>query len=326
MAKRALVFGVTGQDGAYLARLLLDGGYEVFGVSRDREMAEARGLTRVGAAGRVTMLSASLTDFRSVLQVVSDVAPHEIYNLAGQSSVGLSFSQPIETLDSTIVGALNILESMRFLKSNARLYNACSSECFGNVEAGAADERTPFHPRSPYGVGKAAAFWATANYREAYGLFACSGILFNHESPLRPRRFVTQKIIAGAADIAEGKADSLTLGDLGVQRDFGWAPEYVDAMHCMLQIDSPHDYVIATGQTNSLEQFVAAAFETFGLDWKEHVKQDRSLLRPSDIGRSAGDPSRAAAEIGWRAETKMHGVVVKLAEAERRLRAGDQSA
>lgn len=322
MAQKALIFGISGQDGALLARHLLDIGYQVFGTSRDKEMSSFSNLTRIGVHDRVQLFSASLTDFRSVLQVISDVAPDEIYNLAGQSSVALSFGQPVETLDSCIFGPLNILESIRLLKLDARLYNACSSECFGNT-VGMADEQTPFNPRSPYGVGKAAGFWTVANYREAYGLFACSGILFNHESPLRPRRFVTQKIVAGAADIAEKKADHLKLGSLGIARDFGWAPEYVEAMALMLRATTPEDYVIATGQTHTLENFVAQAFDYFGLDWRQHVQTDETLLRPTEILRSAGDPTKARNALGWQASVMMQDVVRKLAESELRYRNGD---
>jgi GDPmannose 4,6-dehydratase len=254
-----------------------------------------------------------------VLQVISDISPDEIYNLAGQSSVGLSFGQPVETLDSTIFGPLSILESMRVLKLNARLYNACSSECFGNTES-AATEYTPFNPRSPYGVGKAAAFWTVANYREAYGLFACSGILFNHDSWLRPRRFVTRKIIAGAADVAEKKTDRLKLGNLSIARDFGWAPEYVEAMAMMLRADSPDDYVIATGQTHTLESFVKEAFAFFGLDWRQHIDIDQGLLRPIDIMQSAGNPDKARRVLGWEAKVFMKEVVSRLADGELRQR------
>lgn len=321
MTRRALIFGVSGQDGAYLARHLLALGYEVHGTSRDKELASFASLARLGIEGQVKLHSASLIDFRSVLQVVSDTSPHEIYNLAGQSSVGLSFGQPVETLDSTIFGPLNIMECLRLLKSEARLYNACSSECFGDT-ATPADEQTPFHPRSPYGVGKAAAFWTVANYREAYGQFSCSGILFNHESPLRPRRFVTQKIVAGAADIAGGSRETLKLGNLSVARDFGWAPEYVEAMAAMLRADEPTDYVIATGKTHTLEDFVAATFAWFGLDWRQHVEMDPTLLRPTDIARSAGNPTKARERLGWVAKHDMTSVVAQLAEAELRRRAG----
>ncbi|ABD06262.1 NAD-dependent epimerase/dehydratase [Rhodopseudomonas palustris HaA2] len=319
MAKTALIFGISGQDGALLALHLLERGYEVHGTSRDKELSSFANLRRVGIQDRVRLYSASLTDFRSVLQVVADAAPSEIYNLAGQSSVSLSFEQPVETLDSTIFGPLNILESIRLLKLDARLYNACSSECFGNTEL-AATEQTPFNPRSPYGVGKAAAFWTVANYRDAYGLFACSGILFNHDSPLRPRRFVTRKIVAGAADIAEKKSDRLMLGSLHVARDFGWAPEYVEAMAMMLGADSPGDYVIATGQTHSLESFVDKAFAFFGLDWRRHVEIDDRLMRPTEIVTSAGNPEKAKRVLGWEATVTMEEVVRRLSEAELSLR------
>lgn len=314
--KTALIFGISGQDGSWLAELLLDKGYAVHGVSRDREASSFSNLVRLGLRGRTTLHSATLNDFRSVAQVIRDVRPAEIYNLAGQSSVGLSFEQPVETLDSVIHGAVNILEAIRFLELETRFYNASSSECFGDTTDGPADEKRPFHPRSPYGVGKAAAFWAVANYRESYNLFACSGILFNHESPLRPARYVTQKIVRGAADIAEGKAEKLTLGNLSVARDWGWAPEYVDAMWRMLNHDAPEDFVIATGQAHRLEDFVALAFAHFGLDWRRHVEIDDSLLRPSDISYSVGDPGKAQRLLGWTATTKTPGVVAKLLEAE----------
>lgn len=312
----ALIFGISGQDGAYLAQHLLERGYVVHGTSRDREMSDFANLVRLGIRDRVSLHSCSLSDFRSVMQVMSATMPAEVYNLAGQSSVGLSFEQPVETLHSTMFGALNVLECLRLLKMPARLYNACSSECFGHIAEGAADETTPFHPRSPYGVGKAAAFWAVANYREAYGLYACSGILFNHESPLRPRRFVTRKIIAGVADIAERSADRLRLGNLDVARDWGWAPEYVVAMHAMLQSPGPSDYVIATGETHPLGRFVAEAFACFGLDWRNHVEVDPDLLRPSDIGRSAGSPEKARRELGWQARMRLPDIVAALVEAE----------
>jgi len=320
--KTALIFGVSGQDGAYLAQLLLNKGYTVHGTSRDREMSGFANLRRLGIFGRVVLHSAVLTDFRSVVEVIARVRPAEIYNLASQASVGLSFEQPVETLNSTINSTINILEAIRFLGLDARFYNASSSECFGNT-GGPADESTPFHPRSPYGVGKAAAYWAVANYREAYGLFACSGILFNHESPLRPVRYVTQKIVRGAADIAEGKADGLDLGTLSIARDWGWAPEYVDAMARMLSLDEPQDFVIATGEANRLEDFVAQAFSCFGLDWRRHVHGNPDLLRPSDIAFSVGNPAKAERLLGWRAERRMADVVAGLVDAEMARRAAD---
>lgn len=318
--KTALIFGVSGQDGAYLAQLLLSKDYTVHGTSRDREMSSFTNLRRLDIFGRVILHSAVLTDFRSVVEVISRVRPAEIYNLASQASVGLSFDQPVETLNSTITSTINILEAIRFLKLDARFYNASSSECFGNTGS-PADESTPFHPRSPYGVGKAAAYWAVANYREAYGLFACSGILFNHESPLRPVRYVTQKIVRGAADIAERKTDSLELGTLSIARDWGWAPEYVDAMARMLAHDEPEDFVIATGEAHRLEDFVEQAFSYFGLDWRRHVHGNAALLRPSDIAFSVGNPAKAERLLGWHAERRMAEVVAGLAEAEMTRRA-----
>lgn len=320
--KTALIFGVSGQDGAYLAQLLLGKGYAVHGTSRDREMSSFANLRRLGIFGRIVLHSAVLTEFRSVVEVIARIRPAEIYNLASQASVGLSFDQPVETLNSTITSTINILEAIRFLGLDARFYNASSSECFGNTGA-PADESTPFHPRSPYGVGKAAAYWAVANYREAYGLFACSGILFNHESPLRPVRYVTQKIVRGAADIAEGKADSLELGMLSIARDWGWAPEYVDAMSRMLAHDQPEDFVIATGEAHRLEDFVEQTFSYFGLDWRRHVHSSAALLRPSDIAFSVGNPAKAERLLGWRAERRMAEVVAGLADAEMARRAAD---
>ncbi|MDO8289802.1 MAG: GDP-mannose 4,6-dehydratase [Parvibaculum sp.] len=321
MNKRALIFGLCGQDGVYLAKLLSDQGYEVHGTSRDKEMANTSGLRRIGVLDDVTIHSAALLDFRSVLQVIDDVRPDEIYNLAGQSSVGLSFVQPVETFEGIILGTLNILECIRFLKLPARFYNATSGEVFGNTEK-PANETMPFQPRSPYGVAKSTAFWTVANYRESYGIFACSGILFNHESPLRPSRFVTQKIVRGAVDIAQKKTDQLTLGNLDVSRDWGWAPEYVDAMARMLRQDAPDDYVVATGVSSTLTGFVEAVFDCLGLRWRAHVETAAELMRPTDIRVSVGDPARAKAKLGWSASTKMPHIVNRLVDAELERRAG----
>jgi GDPmannose 4,6-dehydratase len=314
--RTALVFGVSGQDGAWLAKLLLDRGYVVHGTSRDCEASRFGNLRHLGVIDRVRLHSAVMSDFRSVAQIVKDVAPSEVYNLAGQSSVGLSFGQPVETMDGIIHGTINILEAIRFLDLDTRFYNASSSECFGNTEDGPAGESHSFNPRSPYGVGKAAAFWAVANYRDSYHLFACSGLLFNHESSLRPARYVTQKIVQGAAAIALGLAEKLTLGELSIARDWGWAPEYVEAMWRMLNCDDPQDFVIATGQLHTLEDFVQRAFEHFGLDWRRYVETDPALRRPSDITHSVGDPSKAERLLGWKAATAMPGVVTALCEAE----------
>ncbi|MGL6284788.1 MAG: GDP-mannose 4,6-dehydratase, partial [Microcoleaceae cyanobacterium] len=221
--KTALICGISGQDGAYLAKLLIEKNYLVWGTSRDAQMSNFYNLSLLGIKEKVNLASMSLNDFRSVLQILTKVKPDEIYNLAGQTSVGLSFEQPVETLDSIATGTLNLLEAIRFTGAKIKLYNAGSGECFGDTGGNTANEETPFRPRSPYGVAKATAFWEVANYREAYDLFACSGILYNHESPLRPERFVTQKIVATAVNIAEDSGEKLYLGDISVKRDWGWA-------------------------------------------------------------------------------------------------------
>jgi len=315
MPKRALICGVSGQDGAYLAKLLLDKEYDVYGTSRDVQVSALRNLEYLGIRDRLKLLSMSLTDFRSVLQVLSQVQPDEIYNLAGQSSVGLSFEQPVETLESIATGTLNLLESIRFIGKPTRFYNAGSSECFGDTRGLPADEDTPFRPRSPYAVAKSAAFWEVANYREAYNLFACSGILFNHESSLRPNRFVTQKIVAAACRIANGNQEKLMLGNIDIQRDWGFAPDYVEAMYLMLQQDAPEDFVIATGTTISLSNFIAEAFEVLGLDWRSHVISDPFLRRPTDISISRANPSKAHEKLGWIAQTNVREVVRLMVEA-----------
>ena len=310
--KKALICGISGQDGTYLAHLLLNKGYKVYGSSRDAQMSAFQNLTHLGIKEQVTLVSISLNDFRSVFQALIKIEPDEIYNLAGQSSVGLSFEQPVETLESIAFGTLNLLEALRFTGKSTKLYNAGSSECFGDTSV-MADETTPFRPRSPYAVAKAAAFWEVDNYREAYGLYACSGILFNHESPLRPVRFVTQKIISTANRIATGSKEKLQLGNISIQRDWGWAPEYVEAMWLMLQQDTPEDFVIATGETNSLEDFIAEAFTVVNLDWHEHVDINPTLLRPTDIMIGRANPNKAKNNLGWSAKTKMRDVVRKMA-------------
>jgi GDPmannose 4,6-dehydratase len=315
--KKALICGVSGQDGAYLAQLLLNQGYEVWGTSRDAQISSFRNLDVLGIKEQVKLVSMSLTDFRSVLQVLTRSQPDEVYNLAGQTSVGLSFEQPVETLESIATGTLNLLEAIRFLGASIRFYNASSSECFGDTGGQAADENTPFRPRSPYAVAKAAAFWEVANYREAYGLFACSGILFNHESPLRPERFVTQKIVASACRIAKGSNEILSLGNIEIRRDWGWAPEYVMAMMLMLQKQEPSDcdYVIATGQSSSLAEFIAEAFDAVGLNWQDFVRVDPNLMRPTDLALGLGNPQKAKEQLGWQAKYRAKDVVKMMVKA-----------
>lgn len=317
--KRALICGVSGQDGAYLAQLLLNKGYEVWGTSRDAQVADFGNLVSLGIKGEIKLLSMAPNDFRSVLTALTRSDPDEIYHLAGQSSVGLSFEQPAETLESIALGTLNLLEAIRFMDKHMKFYHAGSSECFGDHGHQPATEETPFRPRSPYAVAKASAHWLVANYREAYGLYACNGILFNHESPLRPERFVTKKIISAACRIARGSPEKLTLGRLDIVRDWGWAPEYVDAMWRMMQQDTADDYIIATGEANSLQDFVAEAFAVVDLDWCDYVNSDPALFRPTDLARSQGCADKAFRKLGWQAKFKMRDVVCKMIEAHRRI-------
>ena len=312
----ALIAGITGQDGAYLARFLLGKGYVVHGTSRDAALARLDGLVALGIADKVALHSMSPADSQSAARVIENVAPNEIYNLSGQSSVSLSFTQPAETLSGIALGTLNMLEALRRLGGAVRFYNAGSSECFGDTGTHAADEQTAFRPKSPYGVAKAAAISLVANYRECYGLFACSGILFNHESPLRPTRFVTRKITAAAARIGAGSGERLALGNLAIRRDWGWAPEYVEAMWRMLQCDQPDDFVVASGVAHSLEEFVATAFLNVGLDWRDHVDYDSSLVRSSDIMYSLGDPTKVGQVLDWHSTVKLPELVERMIRAE----------
>ncbi len=316
MSKVALIFGISGQDGSYLAKLLISKGYKVHGTSRDAEMSEFSSLKQIGIKENVFFHSVALNDFKSILKVIEKVAPNEIYNLAGQSSVGLSFEQPLETLESIANATINILEAIRFLNCNCKFYNAGSSECFGDTGNIPADENTPFRPKSPYGVAKASAYWQVANYRESYNLFACSGIMFNHESILRPSRFVTRKICRSAAKIALGQQNTLELGNLSIKRDWGWAPEYVEAMWKMLQQKEPEDYVIATGKISVLKNFVNEAFLTFNLNWEDYVIVNESFKRPSEIKSGFGLPKKANSKLNWKAKTYMPQIAKIMAEAE----------
>ena len=313
--KTALICGVSGQDGSFLAELLLSKGYTVFGTSRDAQGSSFSNLRKLGIQDQITFLSMVPEDFRSVLVALRKSNPDEIYYLAGQSSVGLSFEQPAETMQSITMGTLDILEGCRMLETEnkvIKVYHAGSSECFGDTQGEPATESTPFYPMSPYAVAKSSAYWLVNNYREAYRLFACTGILFNHESALRPERFVTQKIVRAVKRIAQGSTEKLQLGRLDIARDWGWAPEYVEAMWLMLQQEKPHDFVIATGVTMSLEEFVQAAFAEAGLNWRHYVEQDPALFRPTDLAMGRADPAKADRELGWKATTKGVDVVKKM--------------
>jgi len=297
--KKALIFGISGQDGAYLSKLLIEKGYEVYGTSRDVLSSDFNNLDFLEIKKDIKYLSVDISDFRSILKVVDSVMPDEIYNLAGQTSVGLSFEQPVEAIESIANATLNLLEVIRFVNPVIRFYSAGSSECFGETGSVAATEETPFNPCSPYAIAKNTAYNLVKNYRQAYGIYGCTGILFNHESPLRPPRFVTQKIVTSAFRISQGSQERLKLGNLSIARDWGWAPDYVDAMWRMLQLEKPNDFVIATGKTITLEEFASKAFAYFGLNWKEYIDLDLSLMRPSDIAISRGNPLKAKNILGW---------------------------
>ena len=316
MTKKALIIGITGQDGAYLAQYLLAKGYAVTGSSRDVMASSFGNLNALGIREQVKLISVSINDFRSVFNAIQSSDPDEIYNLAGQTSVGLSFEQPVEAIESIAIGTLNILEVIRVLGKSVRFYNAGSSECFGDTGTTPANENTPFAPRSPYAVAKSTAKWLINSYRESYGLYACTGILFNHESPLRPERFVTQKIIVGASKIKAGLIQKIQLGNLDICRDWGWAPEYVEAMWLMMQQKEPGDFVIATGRMESLTYFVSKAFEYFDLDWQKYVEINPSFFRPNEIQYSVGNPQRAIELLKWSKPTDIDGVIQKMCAAQ----------
>ena len=314
--KKALICGVSGQDGAYISKLLLSKGYKVYGGSRDASTSAFSNLQKLGLKDSIELVSINICDFRSTLQTIIKIQPDEIYNLSGQSSVGLSFEQPVETFESISIGTLNLLEAIRFSNLPIRLYNSGSSECFGETADVPADENTPFKPRSPYAIAKATAYWKVANYREAYHIYACTGILFNHESPLRPTRFVTRKIVSAACRIYKGSNEKLHLGNIDIQRDWGWAPEYVEAMWLMLQKDIPTDFVIATGVTHSLAYYIELVFKHLKLDWKKYVLTDNTLLRPTDLLIGRANPSKATLELGWKAKYTLEDVVKEMIESE----------
>lgn len=311
----ALVCGISGQDGAYLAAHLLNLGYTVVGGSRDPAACDRRGLAALGIERRVAIESLALSDLEATVALLESVRPDEIYNLSGQSSIAVSFEQPAVTFQSITVATVNLLEAVRTTGLPARLFCAGSTAMFGDNGGEPVDESTVARPGDPYALAKAAAFAQVEQYRRFHGQWACTGILSNHESPLRPERFVTQKIIAAACRIAAGDTTPLALGDLTVERDWGWAPEYVTAMHAMLQMEEPEDFVLATGVSVPLETFVAEAFARLGLDWRRHVVCDERFLRRDEVRRLRADPGRAAERLGWRAETTIADVARRMVEA-----------
>jgi GDPmannose 4,6-dehydratase len=314
MAKRAIITGITGQDGSYLAELLLEKGYEVFGVVR---RASASNYWRIEPIlGRIHLRPADLLDQLSLIRVIDEVRPHELYNLAAMSFVPASWDQPMLTGEFNSQGVTRVLEAVRQIDTTIRIYQASSSEMFGKVRETPQTELTPFYPRSPYGVSKVFAHYITVNYRESYDLFAVSGILFNHESPRRGLEFVTRKVTDGVARIKLGLSDHLTLGNLDAHRDWGYAGDYVRAMWLMLQQDRAEDYVIATGESHSVRELVEVAFGHAGLDWQKYVRLDTRLLRPAEVEHLIGDSTKARAELGWRPEVDFTSLIRMMVDAD----------
>ena len=316
MAQSALITGITGQDGSYLAELLLDKGYTVHGLVRRSATENTQRIAHLLVHERLKLHYGDLTDGGALTRLVGELAPEEVYNLAAQSHVKVSFDIPDYTTDVTAVGAVRLLEAIRTAGVKTRYYQASSSEMFGKVAETPQTETTPFHPRSPYGCAKVFAHWITINYRESYGMHACSGILFNHESPRRGETFVTRKISLAVARIKAGLQEKLFLGNLDAKRDWGYAAEYVEAMWRMLQADAPGDYVIATGETHSVEDFVQAAFAHVNLEWEKYTETDPAFHRPAEVDLLLGNPAKAKAELGWEPQTKFADLVGLMVDAD----------
>jgi GDPmannose 4,6-dehydratase len=314
MSKRALITGITGQDGSYLAEFLLDRGYEVFGVVRRSSVANSERVDHL--LDRITFLQADLLDQSSLISALREAKPQEVYNLAAQSFVPTSWAQPVLTGEFTALGVTRMLEAVRAVDESIRFYQASSSEMFGNPIECPQRETTPFHPRSPYGVAKVYGHYITVNYRESYGLFACSGILFNHESPRRGVEFVTRKVSQGVAKIKLGLARELKLGNLASKRDWGFAGDYVKAMWMMLNQDKPDDYVVATGMAHSVEDLVRVAFDAAGLNWQEFVKVDPAFFRPAEVDHLLGDCTKAKTVLGWETKVSFEELVAMMVDEE----------
>jgi len=314
VTRRALITGITGQDGSYLAELLLEKGYQVFGMLRRTSTETSERIEHL--RGRLELREGDLHDQASLMALLEEIRPDEVYNLAAQSFVPTSFHQPILTGEVTALGVTRLLEAVRRVNDKIRFYQASTSEMFGKVRASPQNELTPFYPRSPYGVAKVYGHYITVNYRESYGIFACSGILFNHESPRRGKLFVTRKISHGIAQIKAGLATELRLGNLDACRDWGFAGDYVEAMWLMLQQPKPDDYVVATGETHSVREFCQLAFARAGLDWERRVIVDPALVRPADVDLLVGDASKARRVLGWRSKTSFRGLVEMMVDAD----------
>ncbi|MDP3295455.1 MAG: GDP-mannose 4,6-dehydratase [Nevskia sp.] len=315
-AQRAFITGITGQDGAYLARLLADKGYEVFGLLARRSTSTIWRLDYVGVTDQVTLIDGDLTDLSALIRALKIARPHEVYNLGAQSFVGSSWDQPILTGQVTAIGVTNMLEAIRLTDPSARFYQASTSEMFGLIQKEQQDEQTPFYPRSPYGVSKLYGHWATVNYRESFKMHASSGILFNHESPLRGIEFVTRKVTDAVARIKLGKQQKLALGNIDAKRDWGFAGDYVEAMWLMLQQEQPDDYVIATGITTTVRDMCRIAFQHVGLNYEDHVVIDPRYYRPAEVEVLLGNPAKAQAKLGWKAKTSLHDLIVGMVEAD----------
>ncbi len=316
--KKALITGITGQDGAYLAQFLLDKGYSVHGLVRRSSTAE-NALIRLkwlGIANDVNLVDGNLTDLSSLIRIVTDIQPDEVYNLAAQSFVKTSWDQPLLTAQVTGVGALNVLEALRIVKPDARFYQASTSEMFGKIQKPEQNEQTPFYPRSPYAVAKLYAHWMTTNYRESFDMYACSGILFNHESPLRGIEFVTRKVTDAVARIKLGQQSELRLGNIDAKRDWGHAKDYVKAMWAMLQQDTAEEFVIATGRTTTVRDMCHIAFEHVGLKADDHIVIDEKYFRPAEVEILLGDPAKAKEKLGWEAETSLEDMICEMVDAD----------
>lgn len=320
-AKRALITGITGQDGSYLAELLLEKGYEVYGIIRRSSSFNTQRINHIYQDPhekdvKLKLIFGDLSDASSINQIIKDVNPHEIYNLAAQSHVRVSFDVPEYTGDATAIGVTRLLEAIRDNKIKTKFYQASSSEMFGKVQAVPQREDTPFYPRSPYAVAKLYGHWITKNFRESYDMYACSGILFNHESPRRGETFVTRKITRAVANIRHGLQQDLFLGNLDAKRDWGYARDYVEAMWLMLQQDKADDYVVATGETHSVQEFVERAFEHAQLDWKKYVKFDKRYMRPAEVDLLIGDATKAKKVLGWKPKVKFDELVTMMVDAD----------
>ena len=316
MTKKALITGITGQDGAYLSRFLLDKGYDVYGLLARRSSPTTWRLQYLNVLDKVKLIDGDLTDIASIIRALNVSKPDEVYNLGAQSFVATSWEQPLLTADATGLGALHILEALRQVRPEARFYQASTSEMFGKIQEPMQSEKTPFYPRSPYGVSKLFAHWMTINYRESFNIFGCSGILFNHESPLRGIEFVTRKVTDAVARIKLGVQNGLSLGNIDAKRDWGFSGDYVEAMWAMLQQDTPDDYVVATGRTTTVRDMCKIAFDYVGLDYNQYVTIDPKFYRPAEVEILLGNPAKAKAHLGWEAKTSLHELITMMVEAD----------